>query len=225
MCSGREWPTPEARPRRSDAKRRLQEVQDLQVASVCMGIEHLMNKRRRSTKGRGGAARVSPPVGQQTRLFRDKSSEDAGGSCGRDHQCGGDHDHPSSCRLCESTLRVLSTALLHVRRCRHQQKQKQQHLDDGESNNNNKNVSQAPPASDCDACRMWSMVGERCASLGISLPDNLLFAASGNIEGGAGVGGGRVDGSRLAGGATTTATASEADGPALRVVGKVLHHE
>ncbi|CAM9631649.1 unnamed protein product [Ectocarpus sp. 6 AP-2014] len=223
MCSGREWPTPEARPRRGDAKRRLQEVQDLQVASVCMGIEHLMNKRRRSTKRRGGTARVSPPVGQQARLFRDKSSDDVGDSCDGDHQCGGDHDHPSSCRLCESTLRVLSTALLHVRRCRHQQKQKQQHLDNGESiNNNNKDV---PPASGCDACRMWSMVGERCASLGISIPNNLLFAASGNIEGGAGVGGGRVDGSRLAGGATTAATASEPDGPALRVAGRVLYHE
>ncbi|CAM9672679.1 unnamed protein product [Ectocarpus sp. 4 AP-2014] len=224
MCSGREWPTPEARPRRSDAKRRLQEVQDLQVASVCMGIEHLMNKRRRSTKGRGGAARVSPPVGQQARLVRDKSNDDAGDSCSGDHQCGGDHDHFSSCRLCESTLRVLSTALLHVRRCRHQQRQKQQHLEDGESSNN-KDVPQAPPAPGCDACRMWSMVGERCASLGISIPNNLLFAASGNIEGEAGVGGGRVDGSRLAGGATTAATASEPDGPELRVVGRVLYHE
>ncbi|CAM9601531.1 unnamed protein product [Ectocarpus sp. 13 AM-2016] len=223
MCSGREWSTPEAKPRRSDAKRRLQEVQDLQVASVCMGIEHLMNKRRRS-KGRGGAARVSSPVGQQAHLFRDKNSDDAGDSCDGDHQCGRDHDHPSSCRLCESTLRVLSTALLHVRRCRHQQKQKQQHLDDGESNNK-KHISQAPPASDCDACRMWSMVGKRCDSLGISLPNSLLFAASGNIEGGAGVSGGRMDGSRLAGGATTAATASEPDGPALRVVGRVLYHE
>ncbi|CAN0273830.1 unnamed protein product [Ectocarpus fasciculatus] len=187
-----------------------------------MGIEHLMNKRRRSTKGRGRATRVSPPAGQQTRLFRDKSSDDAGGdSCsGGDHQC--DHDHPSSCRLCESTLRVLSTALLHVRRCRHQQKQKQ-HLDDAESTN--KDGPRAPPAPSCDACRMWSMVGERCASLGISLPNNVLFATSGNIEGGAGVGGGRVDGSRLAGGATTAATASDPDGPELPVVGRVLYNE
>ncbi|CAM9834058.1 unnamed protein product [Ectocarpus fasciculatus] len=224
MCSGREWPTPEARVRRNDAKRRLQEIQELQVASVCLGIEHLMSKRRRRAKG--FAARVPPPpAGQQeTRLFRD-SSGDARGTCSG----GGDDDHhPSPCRLCESTLRVLSTALLHVKRCRHyHHRQKKKHLDDDGDEKRGSNNARAPPATgggDCDACRMWSAVGDRCASLGISLPNGIsivLFATGGEIEGGAG-GGSRVVASRRATTAATGGGGVDLDEP---VAGRVLYNE
>ncbi|CAB1113726.1 unnamed protein product [Ectocarpus sp. CCAP 1310/34] len=189
MCSG-EWLIPEARVRRNDAKRRLQEIQELQVASVCLGIEHLMNKRRKCAKGAATRVRPAPPAGQQqARLSRE--SGDARDSCSSD---GRDHQHP--CRLCESTLRVLSTALLHVKRCRHNRKK---HLDDDKKSGNN---ARAPPAvsssgDGCDACRMWSAVGDCCASLGIPFSNgsssSVLFSTGGGVEGG--VGGGRVVGS------------------------------
>ncbi|CAN0426022.1 unnamed protein product, partial [Ectocarpus sp. 12 AP-2014] len=217
MCSGREWPTPEAIVRRNDAKRRLQEIQELQVASVCLGIEHLMNKRRKCAKGAATRARPAPPAGQQQApLSRD--SGDARDSCS-----GGGRDHQHPCRLCESTLRVLSTALLHVKRCRNNRKK---HLDDDKKSGNN---ARAPPAASssgdaCDACRMWSAVGDRCASLGIPLPNgsssSVLFSTDGGIEGEAG--GGRVVGSSRRATAASTGGVDHLDEP---VGGRVLVNE
>ncbi|CAN0206479.1 unnamed protein product, partial [Ectocarpus sp. 8 AP-2014] len=219
MCSGREWPTPEARVRRNDAKRRLQEIQELQVASVCLGIEHLMNKRRRCAKGAATRVPPAPLAGQQqARLSRDSSGD------ARDSSCSGGGDHQHACRLCESTLRVLSTALLHVKRCRHNRKK---HLDDDKKSGN---IARAPPASSsssgCDACRMWSAVGDRCASLGIPFPNggsssSVLFSTGGGVEGGAG--GGRVMGSSRR--ATTTAATGGADHLDEPVRGRVLFNE
>lgn len=52
-----------------------------------------------------------------------------------------DHHHFRVCRLCQSTKRVLNIIRAH-----------------------NKQKHDAP---NCGACRMWAMVTERCASLGI----------------------------------------------------------
>eukprot|EP00903_Cladosiphon_okamuranus_P017546 g16160.t1 len=206
MCCAHEW-TPEARAVSSGAKRRLQDIQELQVVSVCLGIEHLMNnisKRRRATaRAAGGAARVSPQAGQQPRLRHDTARDSA---C---DQHPSHHHRASSCRLCYSTLRVLRIARAHVKRCRHQhEQQEQQHRYQDHIGDRRTTTSSRLPS--CEACRMWSLVGARCASMGI-IPPGDVFAS---------VGGGDLPGNGVAATAEATAAASSAlvdAGPVVRV--------
>ncbi|CAN0428010.1 unnamed protein product, partial [Hapterophycus canaliculatus] len=173
-----------------------------QVASVCLGIEHLINKRRRvaeETAVGDATKRGRIPAGQQARLCCENNKETRRNQHQNQHQHqrrqeqhrlqhqrkrqvrrGGSRDLSPSCRLCESTLRVLSIARAHERRCRQQQRLRRQvDKSDGDQKEDGTRATAAPAptsAAGCDACRMWSMVSERCASLGIFLPnDGLMF--------------------------------------------------
>ncbi|CAM9952512.1 unnamed protein product [Ascophyllum nodosum] len=68
-------------------RHRLREVQDRQIVSVCLGIEHMMK-------------------------IRNKTEKDGRKRSGQDQ---GPHHHDERvCRLCQSTRRVLSTARAHA---------------------------------------------------------------------------------------------------------------
>lgn len=107
-------------------KHRLRKVQQRQIVSVCLGIEHMIKCRKITAAERKRVA--------------------ASGGQGLDHRYQL-HDE-RACRLCQSTRRVLSTARAHA-----------SHKHDGRN---------------CEACRMWAMVKESCASMRI-----LIAAGSG----------------------------------------------
>eukprot|EP00752_Nemacystus_decipiens_P011807 g10476.t1 len=177
------------------------------------------SKRRRATAGAGRAGEAArvPPPGQQPRLRH--STGDA--NTARDPHPP-QHSHPhraSSCRLCCSTLRVLSVARAHRKRCRHlqqqQQQQQQQQHEECQAHPSDNRVT-SPRVSGCEACRMWSMVGERCAVLGISLPGD-LFASVGGGGADLSENGVAVPATAMAAAAAAGSARPDYSGPVVRV--------
>ena len=123
-----------------------------QVVSVCLGIDHMMKRYRMGQVGSRAAsygtvhthavtttaARTATATAYTTAPAAPTAT--AAAAMGTVSMC--ERGHLASCRLCESTRRVLIMARAHVKR-RHR---------DG---------------SDCGACGVWAKVMDRCASLGI----------------------------------------------------------
>ena len=114
-----------------------------QVVSVCLGIDHMMKRRRMGRVGsRASYGTVHSHAGATTANATAPAAATASAAAISETAAKHERDHLASCRLCESTMRVLSIARTHGKR-RHR---------DG---------------SDCGACGVWAKVMTRCASLGI----------------------------------------------------------
>ncbi|CAN0422776.1 unnamed protein product, partial [Laminaria digitata] len=120
----------------------------IQVASVCLGIDHMIKRQRMGRIGSRAAASFGTTHARTTTTTTTTTA--AAAKVAACH----DREHLASCRLCLSTRRVLSIARAHGKR-RHR---------DGSS-------------SSCGACGVWAKVMDRCASLGIVSSNGTAAAA------------------------------------------------
>lgn len=121
-------------------------LKNTQIISVCIGIDHLMKRRRRvvstfpistatatTEKSRMDVGETSPCC----RVGGEQQEDEKENSRSTDEERAVRHDE--NCRLCDSTRRVLRIARAHG--------------------------GVAHDVSNCEACRMWSMVRARYAHL------------------------------------------------------------